>query len=96
MKQLHPDLLAQFYRRFPHTQSLRIVPVTHEHGYHEGFDIEDVEGLLGPARFAKLMQTVKVDFVCAHRVYPAGHPQAGCEVHCIYAVDLEKFLEGGN
>lgn len=74
---------------------------------HEGFDERDVMYRLGPDRFDELMVRVASDssvFVCGHDVYPEpmavpdgveARPQmpAGAEVHCLYAKDVERFLE---
>lgn len=57
-----------------------------------GYDVLDLEAKLGPGRFAALMKTVKEVFCANHRAYPQDHELAGCEVHCVYARDLETFL----
>lgn len=63
---------------------------------HDGFDGEEVNKALGDARYAVLMELVAERssvFVCGHREYSADHELKGCEVHCLYAKDVERFLE---
>jgi hypothetical protein len=63
---------------------------------HAGFDIDEVKAKLG-SRFDDFMSTVNTVFSCGHRIWEEKHPEEhkrGCEVHCVYAGDLEKFLEG--
>lgn len=60
-----------------------------------GFDVDQVQGKLG-THFDTFMQGVKTVFCCGHRTWPDTHTEElkrGAEVHCVYAGDLEKFLE---
>jgi hypothetical protein len=99
------ERLDRFYSRFPNTKALKIQPVTWgdqsaNGGTIDGFDVDDVKGLLGAARFNLLMTNyVKALFCCGHRVWPTSHAEPtkrNAEVHCVYASDLEKFLKDGN
>jgi hypothetical protein len=56
---------------------------------HGGFDSDDVLAALGQSRFNNLMAGVKSVFSCGHRL------KNGVEVHCVYAADLESFLNNG-
>lgn len=93
--------LAAFYQRYPVTRTLKIQPVGWgdrgaNGGLHDGFDIDDVQSALGPVRFKLLTSGLKQVFCCGHRNWPTSHAdpnKAGAEVHCIYASDLERFLE---
>ena len=76
-----------------HALGLKLVSVD---GYdHEGFDVDEVEKRLGPQRFAALLAGLKNVFSCGHRKWPGNHPdpiRRNCEVHCVYASDVEAFL----
>ena len=93
------EFIARTNSRFPRSAALRLSPVEHATGFYDGYDLEDVAGLLGPTRYAAFLATLKEDFVCAHRTYSATHPDPKLrwtEVHCCWAKDLEAFLSGGN
>jgi hypothetical protein len=63
----------------------------------EGFDIDEVEKKLGTDRFKSLLTGLKEVFCCGHRNWPADHQEPNrrnCEVHCVWARDLEAFLRG--
>lgn len=99
--QTQRELLGQFARQFPRCAALPIVPVSPDgKNFADGYDADDVQGLLGTTRYNKLIaQYVKHVFCCAHRLWPKNHAEIqkrGAEVHCIYAADLEKFLAEGN
>lgn len=72
---------------YPRSMKLGLKPVG------EGFDSLELKKALGPERFNALMKGVESVFCCNHAKYPEGHDMAGHEVHCVYARDLEKFLE---
>lgn len=60
-----------------------------------GFDVDQVQEKLGD-HFDTFIGGVKELFSCGHRNWPDNHPEEtkrGAEVHCVYAGDLEKFLE---
>lgn len=60
-----------------------------------GFDVDQVQEKLG-AHFDSFMAGVKNVFSCGHRTWSDQHPEEhkrGAEVHCVFAGDLEKFLE---
>jgi len=85
-----------FRSRYPLSCSLGLRPVSVAGNEHEGFDIDEVEKKLGDGRFKSLMVGLKEVFCCGHRNWPADHPdpvRANCEVHCVYARDLEAFLK---
>jgi len=85
-----------FRSRYPLSYALGLRPVSVAGVDHEGFDIDEVEEKLGAAQFKSLMAGLKEVFCCAHRNWPADHPdplRANCEVHCVYARDLEAFLK---
>jgi hypothetical protein len=94
---MHPNFAAMY----PLSTHLGLVPVsTGKEVEHAGFDIDEVEKALRPERFQKFAATLKRVFSCGHRNWPADHrpdehPEAyknNCEVHCVYAEDLEDFL----
>lgn len=79
------------------------IPVV-DHG--PGFDCLDLQGVLGADRYQKLLKSAKALFCCGHRNYPEHHTDPsfatedggplkleGTEVHCVYAADLEAFLQ---
>lgn len=76
-----------------HALGLKLVSVN---GYDvEGFDVDEVEKKFGPRRFAALLVALKNVFCCGHRNWPDNHPdplRRNCEVHCVYACDVEAFL----
>ena len=85
-----------FRSRYPLSYALGLRPVSVAGNEHEGFDIDEVEKKLGDDRFKSLMAGLKEVFCCGHRNWPADHPdplRANCEVHCVYARDLEAFLK---
>jgi hypothetical protein len=89
---MHPNFAAMY----PLSTHLGLVPVsTAKDVEHAGFDIDEVEKALRPERFRKFSATLKQVFSCGHRSWPADHPEESkrnCEVHCVYAEDLEDFL----
>jgi len=81
----------------PLSYALGFRPVSVNGNEHEGFDIDEVEKKLGADRFKSLQAGLKEVFCCGHRNWPADHPELlrrNCEVHCVYARDLEAFLKG--
>jgi hypothetical protein len=85
-----------FHDMFPLCAALHLPLVGSATANHPGYDEEELEVKLGPERFAKLQKSLTEVFCCGHRHYAADHPtRAGCEVHCIWAKDLEKFLQAG-
>ena len=88
--------LGVFRSMYPlcYALGLRLVSVD---GYqHEGFDIDEVEKKLGAGRFTVLQPGLKEEFCCGHRNWPFDHSdpyRRNCEVHCVYARDLERFLK---
>jgi hypothetical protein len=88
------EVSGQFKALYPKSIALGLVPVVSGPGQHVGFDCIEVAKALGAERYAALAATLKHVFVCGHARYPADYPNlAGTEVHCIYAADLERFLE---
>ena len=86
-----------FRSRYPLCYALGLKPVSVAGNTHEGYDIDEVEKKLGTDRFKSLMATLKHVFCCGHRIWPKDHPEphkGSCEVHCVYARDLETFLKG--
>jgi hypothetical protein len=86
-----------FRSMYPLAYALGLRPVSVGSYDHEGFDIDEVERKLGAKRFASLLDGLKEMFCCGHRNWPADHPdpaRRNCEVHCVYARDLEVFLKG--
>lgn len=60
-----------------------------------GFDVDQVQAKLG-THFDMFMAGVGNVFSAGHRNWPADHPEEakrGAEVHCVFAGELEKFLE---
>ena len=85
-----------FRSMYPLSYALGLRPVSVAGAHHEGFDIDEVEKKLDAERFKSLMDGLKAVFCCAHRNWPADHPdpmRRNCEVHCVYARDLEGFLK---
>jgi hypothetical protein len=85
-----------FRSTYPLSYALGLRPVSANGADYEGFDQDAVESALGTDRFNKLMAQITNVFCCGHRHWPADHPEShkrGCEVHCVYARDLEAFLE---
>lgn len=85
-----------FRSMYPLCHSLGLRPVSVRGNDYEGLDIDEVEKKLGAQRFASLQVGLREVFCCAHRTWPADHPdlnRRGCEVHCVYARDLEEFLQ---
>lgn len=83
---------------YPLSFALGVKPVGTGAASHAGFDERDVEAKLGATRFTNLMAKVKSVFSIGHDKYPGNYAVAykrGCEVHCIYADDLEAFLKAG-
>jgi hypothetical protein len=92
----------RFEMMYPRCSRLGI-PVV-DHG--PGFDCLDLQSVLGDSRYQALMKSVKTLFCCGHRTYPQHHSDphfctqdggnlniGGTEVHCVYATDLEVFLQ---
>lgn len=80
-----------FKAMYPRSVALGLSPASNGDGIQfGGFDQEEVEKALGEDRFQKLMAGVKHVFSCGHRV-----GDDGAEIHCIYAHDLESFLQAG-
>jgi hypothetical protein len=101
---IQKELLTRFYVKYPNTLALKIVPVVNVGGigHQPGFDIRDVQGLLGTTRFnalmAQIVQKKSSVFCCAHDKWPDTHSDVNlrsAEVHCVYAADLDDFLKGG-
>jgi hypothetical protein len=89
--------LRVFRSRYPLSYALGLRPVSVAGADHEGFDIDEVEEKLGADRFMSLTAGLKEVFSCGHRIWPTDHPEThkrSCEVHCVYARDLEAFLRG--
>jgi hypothetical protein len=85
-----------FRSTYPLSYALGLRPVSVNGNTHEGFDIDEVERRLGADRFKTLQAGLKEVFSCGHRTWPADHPEQhrrNCEVHCVYARDLEGFLK---
>src|SRR5262249_52767638 len=94
-----------FRSTYPLSYALGLRLVSVEGNDLEAFDIDEVEKRLGAQRFASLIASIRRVLSCGHRTWPSDHPdplRRNCEVHCIYAQDLEEFLErkpivsGGN
>jgi hypothetical protein len=86
-----------FRSLYPASHALGLKLVSVGGNDFEGFDIDEVEKKLGKARFISLTAGLKAVFCCGHRNWPADHPdrfRRNCEVHCVYARDLEAFLKG--
>ena len=81
-----------FKAMYPKSVALGLRPVGNDQISHPGFDERDVDLALG-VRYDAFTAGVKEVFVCAHDNYADG-PRKGTEVHCYYAADVEKFLEG--
>ena len=91
---ISPRVFRSMYPRC-HALGLKLVSVAGNE--LEGFDVDEVEKKLGADRFASLMAGLKEVFCCGHRNWPADHSdplRRNCEVHCVYARDLETFLKG--
>jgi hypothetical protein len=89
--------LRAFRSMYPLSCALGLRLVSVAGADHEGFDIDEVEKKLGADRFKSLTSGLKEVFCCGHRIWPADHPETykrSCEVHCVYARDLEVFLRG--
>lgn len=91
---------AYFAARFPlcveFSRAHNVLPVQTNGVEHEAYDSEELRAVLGPERFGKLMGEVKDVLSCGHRLHPADHPDpnfAEAEVHCVWARDLERFLQ---
>ena len=85
-----------FRSLYPLSHALGLRPVSVNGNQQEGFDIDEVEKKLGAGRFNSLQAGLKEVFCCGHRSWPADHPEKfrrNCEVHCVYARDLEAFLK---
>ena len=81
---------------YPLSYALGLRPVSVAGNEHEGFDIDEVAAALGNERFAQLEKGLTQVFCCGHRCWPADHAEKhkrSAEVHCIYAYDLEAFLQ---
>lgn len=64
-------------------------------GSYPAFDVDEVEKALGPVRFEALNKGLKRVLSCRHRIWPSDHPiptRRNCEVHAVFADDLESFL----
>jgi hypothetical protein len=88
--------LPVFRSMYPRSHALGLRPVSIGGNDHEGFDIDEVEKKLGAEQFASLLSGLIEVFCCGHRCWPADHPdptRRNCEVHCVYARDLEAFLK---
>ena len=86
---------ALLLSKYPLSCKLGLRPVAVNGNEYEGFDIEEVEKKLGATRFESLKATLKSVFCCAHRTWPANHPDPhlrNAEVHCVYFDDVESFL----
>lgn len=84
--------MADFSLSYPHCFMVGLRPVA---GVGEVFDPEDVLAKLGPTAFLVFEKTVKRVASSPHRRYPDDHhveQWRGCEVHCFFAADVEKFL----
>ena len=80
---------------FPACRALGLAPVFDGKAYHAGFDMEEVEKVLGERRFRAFLAGLKEDFICSHRVYPEDYPDKnlrGTVPHCCRVRDLEEFL----
>lgn len=104
VREAHPNFKATYQR----ADALGLIPVSTFPGVeHAGFDIDEVEKALGPERFQAFMAGTDYSsgvgqrpgpiqvFSCGHRNWPTDHTvpsRRGCEVHCVYAADLEQFL----
>lgn len=86
-----------FQLMYPRSTALGLEPVESTSGNEvAGFDLDAVAARLGETRFQNLMAGLKEDFVCGHRAHPPDHPEErlrGTEVHCLWAKDLEAFLD---
>lgn len=87
--------LRAFRSMYPLSYALGLRPVSVGGVDHEGFDIDEVEKKIGADQFKSLTAGLKEVFCCGHRIWPMDHPDShkrSCEVHCVYARDLEGFL----
>jgi len=97
------DLLRLFHRQHGACSTLKCSPAEGNDGYHDSFDMDEIEKELGATRFRKLIDFIikrKSSLVShGHRIWPNDHEEInkrGAEVHCVLARDLEAFLAGGN
>lgn len=84
--------MADFALSYPLCAKLGLRPVAEVGNI---FDPEDVLAQLGPTAFLQFEKTVERVASSPHRSYAADHhvkEWRGCEVHCFYAEDVEKFL----
>ena len=84
-----------FRSMYPRSYALGLRPVSVGGADYEGFDIDEVEKRLGSQTFTSFVAGLRNVFCCAHRKWPADYPdpsRRNCEVHCVYARDLEAFL----
>ncbi len=94
--------MAPFQSQYPLSSVLGVTPVTTAAGQHPGYDYDQLSAKLGTTRFnnltAWLVAHGRAVFCCGHRTWPANYADATkrlCEVHCVFAADLEEFLKGG-
>jgi hypothetical protein len=85
-----------FRSMYPLSYALGLRPVSVNGNEHEGFDIDEVEKKTGcgPIRVSPGWAEGSVLLRSSH--WPADHPEQlrrNCEVHCVYARDLEVFLK---
>lgn len=95
------ELLELFHQAYPNCKKLGIAPARHGKGFFASFDTEELLKDIGQGQFNALMATVKAVYSHGHVdadgnpvVYPADHANAGHEVHCVAASEVEAFLAG--
>lgn len=91
------EAIHNLLRDFPLCRAAGLTPVRDGHGFYPGFDLEDVEKVIGKS-FLTLTKTLKEDFVCHHRTHAFDHPNEslrGTVPRCCWARDLEAFLSTG-
>lgn len=89
---LHSDTNPRFVMYYPLSANLGLKVVD----AGPGFDSIELREHLGESRMNALMDRVVSNsslFVCGHAAYPDDHEHAGREIHCVYAADLEAFLQ---
>ena len=85
-----------FRSMYPLSYALGLKLVSVAGNDYEGFDIDEVEKRIGTTNFVALNARLKQVFCCGHRIWPTDYPdptRRNCEVHCVYAQDLEEFLK---
>lgn len=75
--------------KYPKSSALKLPVVDAGPGY----DILTLREALGETRLNALIDSVDSVFCANHAKYPKDHELCGYEVHCVYAQDLETFLE---